>query len=271
MARKKKVLKAKIISNRKIAPDHYETELDAPYLGANSSPGQFVSVKIQDEGTDPLLRIPLGVHQKTKKGINLLYKVVGPGTRLLSLRKKGEVISVLGPLGNGFDLGPLLKKKNARAILVAGGHGVAPLYALAKAITKEKRPITVFIGACEAKHIVSAGKFRKLKAKVKTAAEKGECACVGYITEPLKEYLRKNKEQAKNSFIYACGPRPMLATVASEAKKSNIPAQVSLDAYMACGIGTCLGCAIETTAGYKLVCKDGPVFDAQEIKWKYVC
>jgi len=271
MARKKKILKAKILSNRKIAPDHYVMEIDAPWLGANSSPGQFVAVKVRGEGTDPLLRIPLGVHAIRKKGIKLLYKVVGPATRILSSRSKGDALDVLGPLGNGFDLAPVLRKKDSRAVLVAGGHGAAPLYALAEELAGKAGPINVFIGACEAKHVVCAKEFRKLKAKVKTAAEKGKCGCKGFVTDPLKKYLERNKRFAGRTTIYACGPKPMLAAVAQEAAKHGIPAQVSLDAYMACGIGACLGCAVETVNGHKLVCKDGPVFDAREIKWENIC
>ncbi|MGD2278984.1 MAG: dihydroorotate dehydrogenase electron transfer subunit, partial [Candidatus Omnitrophota bacterium] len=254
------------------APDHFTMELEAPFLAQNSAPGQFVTVKTQEKGaSDPLFRIPLGVHAVRKSGIKLLYKVVGTATGMLSAKAKGETLDVLGPLGNGFDLAPVLRNKDSRAVLVAGGHGVAPLYFLAKTLARKKRKIDVFIGACEAKHIVCAKEFRKLKAKVTTAAEKGRCQCQGYVTKPLSEYLRRNRKHAQKMTIYACGPRPMLAALAEEAKKYQVPAQGSLDAYMVCGIGACLGCAVETTDGYKLVCKDGPVFNVQEIKWKKAC
>ena len=286
--KKKKKVETKIISNRKVAADHYVMELASAHLKTHSVPGQFVTVKVRETGTDPLLRIPLGVHAITQKGIKLLYKVVGPATEILRCRTKGETIDILGPLGNGYDLPPRERGEKTKAILVAGGHGVAPLYFLAQVLAKRKIEMDVFIGACEAKHIVYAKEFRKLGAKVKIAAEKGRCECMGYVTDPLKEHLSRvtpslrsgsfpphgndeNEGQGSRVKIFACGPRPMLGAVAMEAKTYKISAQVSLDAYMACGTGACLGCAIETKEGYKLVCKDGPVFDAQEIKWKYVC
>jgi dihydroorotate dehydrogenase electron transfer subunit len=268
--RKKKIIKTKIISNNKIATDHFVMELESAYLAKNSRPGQFALVKVQENVTDPLLRIPLGVHKIRKKSIQLLYKVVGAGTELLSSRKKGETIDVLGPLGNGFDLSPLIKEKDSRAILIAGGHGIAPLYALAEAIKKKTVKIDFFTGACAKKHVMCVEELKKLGTKIYVATEDGTCGCKGYVTKPLGKYLKKNKQALKHAVIYACGPRPMLAAVAKEAKKYAISAQVSLDAYMACGIGSCLGCAIETTNGYKLVCKDGPVFDAQEIRWEKV-
>jgi dihydroorotate dehydrogenase electron transfer subunit len=270
--KKKKTLKAKIISNNRIAPDHFVMELESAYLAKNSRPGQFVLVKVQENVTDPLLRIPLGVHKVRKKSIHLLYKVVGAGTELLHSREKGAMLSVLGPLGNGFDLSPLIKVKgkNARAILIAGGHGIAPLYALAEAAKKKTGKIDFFTGACAKKHVLCVRELKKLGTKTYIATEDGTCGCKGYVTEPLRKYLEKNKQDLEDAAIYACGPRPMLAAVAKEAEKYKVPAQVSLDAYMACGIGTCLGCAIETTGGYKLVCKDGPVFDAQEIRWDKV-
>jgi dihydroorotate dehydrogenase electron transfer subunit len=239
-------------------------------------PGQFVTVKVRQAGTDPLFRIPLGVHAGTKRGIKLLYKVVGPATSILSSRKKGETLDVMGPLGNGFDTTAFSPGKKPKAVIVAGGHGVAPLYFLGQTLAKRKIEMDVFIGACEAKHIVCVKEFRKLGAKVRIAAEKGRCACKGYVTEPLEEHLEniksgKQKSKKEKTEIFACGPRPMLAAVATEAEKHKIPAQVSLDAYMVCGIGACLGCAIETKEGYKLVCKDGPVFDARLIRWKNVC
>lgn len=268
---KKRIIKAKITSNRKIAADHYVVELFSPWLAKNSSPGQFVTVKVQDKATDPLFRIPLGVHAVRKSGIKLLYKVVGTATEILSLKEKGETLSVLGPLGNGFDVSPVFQKKSSRAILVAGGHGVAPLYFLAETLIKKRIGVDVFIGACEKKHIVCAKEFRKLGAKVIVATEDGTCGCKGYVTAPLGKHLKQTLDSKHRTTIFACGPRPMAAAVAGLAKKHDLPAQISLDAYMVCGIGACLGCAVETTAGYKLVCKDGPVFDAHQIKWRSVC
>lgn len=268
---KKKTIKCGILSNAKVAKDHYVMQLEAPYLAKKSLPGQFVSLKVRNEGTDPLIRIPLGVHSIEKKGISVLYKVVGEGTDLLRQRRKGEKIDVLGPLGNGFDLDASLKNKGTRAFLVSGGHGIAPLHALAKEIKKRKVQIDFFAGACSRNELVCLDKIKKMGVKVHVATEDGTCGCAGYVTIPLLRELEKHLNSATCSpcpVVYACGPRPMLAAVAKEAKKAKIKAQVSVDAYMACGIGACLGCAIRTKEGIKMVCKDGPVFDADSINWK---
>ncbi|MFC1644327.1 dihydroorotate dehydrogenase electron transfer subunit, partial [Candidatus Omnitrophota bacterium] len=197
----------------------------------------------------------------------LLYKVVGPATELLRSKEKGEKLSILGPLGNGFDLAPLLCEKDSEAIIVAGGHGVAPLCALAETIIKKKKKVDFFIGACAKKHVVCTEKLKKLGARVYVATEDGTRGYKGHVTGLLEKHLKKKEKNKTRQVVYACGPKPMLAELAKVVKKHKVQAQVSLDAYMACGIGSCLGCAVRTKDGYKLVCKDGPVFDAQEIKW----
>ena len=264
---KKKTIKAKIISNKKIASDHFMMRIESQYLAKNSSPGQFVTVKAQNRTYDPLLRIPLGIHAIEKKGIRLLYKVVGTATELLSLKKKEEKIDILGPLGNGFDLTPLLQEKDAKAIICSGGHGIAPLYALAEAIKENKREMDFFIGACAKKHIVCSKEIKALGARKHIATEDGTMGWQGHVTSLLEDFLGKSKTDRKKVIIYACGPKAMLKVIAKEAKKLKIQAQVSVDEYMVCGIGACLGCAIKTIDGYKLVCKDGPVFNAQDIDW----
>ncbi|MFH1837023.1 MAG: hypothetical protein ABH862_02755, partial [Candidatus Omnitrophota bacterium] len=187
-----------------------------------------------------------------------------------------------------------------KALLIAGGHGIAPLYALAEQLLKEKKEVIFFIGACEKKHVIFRKEVETLGIKVNVSTEDGACGHKGYVTEPLEIYLKKVTDHPRlPSFgtygrgrqspttgrgsrvtghpprgaggsritIYACGPKPMLKEVARIAGKYKTSAQVSLDEYMACGIGVCQGCAIKTKSGYKLVCKDGPVFDAGEIVW----
>lgn len=279
---KKEVICAKICSNKKIKEDYFEMEITAPSLSKKAHPGQFVNVKIAQITKDPFLRIPLGIHSKTKNGIKLLYKVVGVGTHLLSKKQKGEEVNILGPLGNWFGIEkPAGKNKNV--LLVAGGHGIAPLYFLAEELVKQKRDVTVFLGACTSGHILCERELKKLGAKVHVATDDGSRGFKGYVTDLLKKYLqdRLAKPETRNPkhhtrvtshqslvTIYACGPRPMLNAVGRIAKENNLKAEVSLDAYMACGIGVCLGCAVKTNDGYKMVCKDGPVFDSGAIDWQ---
>lgn len=263
MAGKKKVTNCKIITNKRITPDHWVMDLESSFLSRNSEAGQFINIKTEERGIDPLLRIPLGVHKITKKGISLLYKVVGEGTSLLSEKKKGETVSVLGPLGKGFDTSCL--KKDSKAVIISGGHGIAPLYALAEESRKKTKDITFLLGTSTKSHVTCAKNLRKMGIKVKIATDDGTSGKKGLVTCLLPEVINKTK---KETVIFACGPKAMIAATASLAKEYGVKAQVSLDEYMACGIGACLGCAIMTKKGYKYICKDGPVFDSDEIKWK---
>lgn len=275
----KKVIKAEILSNRQIAPNYFVMDIKAPWLGQNSHPGQFVNIRVQEDVTDPLLRIPLGVHRMGLNGISLLYKVVGQGTKLLSQRKKGEIVDILGPLGSGFDFSQAARKKDSAAILVAGGQGIAPLCGLALTIIAKKRKVDFFIGTGTKDHVLCARELEKLGVKVHVATDDGTMGYRGNVTDLVTKHL-KNLISASGSgkpgagrtrrgiFIFACGPKVMLATLAKDAKKFRIPLQVTYDEYMACGIGACRGCAVETTEGIKLACEDGPVFDAGIIKWR---
>lgn len=265
-AKNKKITKCRIVSNRNIAPGHYVMDLDAPALGKSSKPGQFVSVSVRGTGTDPLIRVPLGIHKMSPKGISLLYKVVGESTKRLSLMRKGEEADVLGPLGNGFEVSGV--RKGDLVLVVSGGHGVAPLYALSEALVKRNADVEFFTGACRAEHIVCEKDLRKLGAKIRISTDDGSRGKKCYVTDLLGEFLERRANNERQTTIFACGPRPMLAAASLTAAKYGIKAQVSVDAYMACGIGVCLGCAIRTTDGYKMVCKDGPVFDSREIVWE---
>ncbi|MDD5045304.1 MAG: dihydroorotate dehydrogenase electron transfer subunit, partial [Candidatus Omnitrophica bacterium] len=178
----------------------------------------------------------------------------------LSQKGAGEYLDVIGPLGNGFTL-PLTPYP--LSLLVAGGMGVAPLVYLAEILKRSK--ILVLIGAQSKSGIICEKEFKDLGCSVKIATDDGSCGFRGKVTELLSNILVTM--DCRPATIYACGPRPMLKAVAEIAQKENIPAQISLEEHMACGIGACLGCAVNTRAGYKRVCKDGPVFGAEEIIW----
>ena len=267
-----KQLNAKILSNNKVASGFYKMRIESAYLGRNAKPGQFVEVRCSDSA-DPLLRRPLGAHRISKNGVEILYEVVGKGTGLLSKRRPGELLDVIGPLGNGFSLNP--KPYTLNPILVAGGVGVAPLLALAEKLKCSKN-LHVLIGARSKSHVLCEEDFKKAGAKVFVATEDGSRGYKGLITEVLRDFLNP-KPYALNPVIYACGPNGMLKEVARLAKERRIPCQVSLEEKMACGVGVCLGCPVKvnkkTEYGkrkkeeYKMVCKDGPVFNAEEIAW----
>lgn len=263
---KKQVNKAKVISNKKVCDEHFIIEIEDAYLGQNSLPGQFVNVKVTEKSYDPLLRIPLGIHSIDEKGIQLLYKVVGEGTQILSEKMPGDDINILGPLGNTFNP-ELAGEKGYKSFIVAGGHGIAPLYALCEDLVKRNASVEFFIGVNTKAHLTSIERLGKLGVKVHIASVDGSVGAKGNVTKLLEKEISVMKNEKKKGVIFSCGPRQMLKEVARIAQKEKVSTQVSLDAYMACGIGVCLGCAIKTIDGFKLVCKDGPVFNAKDIVW----
>ncbi|MDO8525420.1 MAG: dihydroorotate dehydrogenase electron transfer subunit [Candidatus Omnitrophota bacterium] len=286
-----KQIQAVILKNEKIGSGFFRMRIASSYLAKESKPGQFVEVRCAGE-TEPLLRRPLGIHRIVKGGIELLYEAVGKGTGLLSEMKKGEMADLIGPLGNGFDI----PSRAGAAILVAGGNGVAPLLALAEQLlaglpVSRFAGLQVFIGACTKDHILCAKEFKKIGCKVLVATEDGSQGYKGLVTDLLKKELsnRHTGTPAHRHTIYACGPAGMLKAVSEIAHDNHIPCQVSLEERMACGVGVCLGCPVRVLVGqrvsglaglpahprtrapanytYKMVCKDGPVFDAAEIAW----
>ena len=290
-------VRAKILYNKKIKGNYFHLLLRAPKIAKESIPGKFLNVKVSDT-CEPLLRRPLSIHMAKGANVGLLYEVVGQATQILSRRKPGEHLDVIGPLGNGFNYPLSLPVRQAGAIpalpagrryplpvLVAGGMGVAPLIFLAEKLMErtpntEHRTPLVLIGAKTKNQILCTNEFQDLGCDVKIATDDGSRGFKGKVTELLDKILTsgfrlqasgKNIRAAYNvqraALIYACGPRSMLKEISRISKKYNIPAQVSLEEHMACGIGACLGCVVNTKEGFKRVCKEGPVFNADEIIW----
>jgi len=260
-----KKIKAKIIDNRKIPAGFYKMRVRSVYLAKNTRPGQFFEVRCPD-GSGTFLRRPLGAHRINKTGVEMLYEVAGKGTKALSGMKAGQELDIIGPLGNGFDV-PKTKGSRPTTILVAGGIGVAPLVALAESLGRRGK-VTAIIGARKKSHVLCESDMKKAGAKVLVATEDGSKGVKGLVTEVLVKALITTKDQ-RLATIYACGPTGMLKAVAGIAAKYNIACQVSMEEHMACGVGVCLGCPVKMkkTGAYKMVCKDGPVFDAKGIAW----
>jgi dihydroorotate dehydrogenase electron transfer subunit len=254
--------RVKIKSNTRIAQRYYRIVLDAPAVAKAAKPGNFVMVKVSD-GVEPLLRRPLSIHRVSPKqgAVELLYETVGRGTEILSQKKSGEQVDMIGPLGNGFSMDA--RARRAHVILVAGGMGVAPLVFLAQRLKADK--VTVLIGARTSEHILCAAEFRKLGCNVHFATDDGTRGFHGRVTG-LLENMISGKTQAIQA-LYGCGPKPMLQAMAGVCSKHGIPAQISLESHMACGIGACLGCVVSTKSGFQRVCKEGPVFRSGELVW----
>lgn len=272
-------ISAQILYNKRIKKNCYEMALSAPEIAGNAMPGQFVNIKVAD-GIEPLLRRPFSIHQIYRQdGIKILYEAIGKGSEALARRKSGELLDILGPLGNGFDYegqrltcsGRQGQTDNGRRILVAGGMGTAPLVFLAEKLVRNtrsaayKKPL-VLLGAKTREDIFCEKEFREFSCEVQISTDDGSRGFRGYVSDLLLKIL--STIDYRPSTVYACGPTPMLKEISRISQEYNIPAQISLEAHMACGIGACMGCVIKTKEDeYRRVCKDGPVFEASRVIW----
>ncbi|ADW16477.1 oxidoreductase FAD/NAD(P)-binding domain protein [Desulfobulbus propionicus DSM 2032] len=244
-----------------LSKDFYRLTLRCPMIAAHAQPGQFVMVAC-GLTLDPLLRRPFSIHHCTQDGtLQLLFKVIGRGTQLLSECRTGQSLSLIGPLGHGFRLQP-----GRPVSLVGGGIGIAPLRFLVHALQQAGgagADCTVFLGSRSGDELAPlAMEFSALGCQVHTATDDGSLGHHGFITELLAPEL------SRFSKVYTCGPHPMMATVAALCHSAGVACEVSLEAHMACGLGACLGCTVHGTEGqYLHVCKQGPVLDAQEVAW----
>ncbi|RQW76977.1 MAG: dihydroorotate dehydrogenase electron transfer subunit [Geobacter sp.] len=267
--------KSTIISNTEVSPGYFRMRLTAPPGMLDSTPGQFIMIKVRD-AIDPLLRRPFGIFDLgsapsefsgggEQPYLDILYRVVGRATAMLAALHHADHLDILGPLGKGFDQGDPAEEK----ILVGGGVGLAPLYYLAKRLIAHSR-VRLFIGGRTKEDILCVTEFERLGVETYVATDDGTLGASGLVTEVMERRLAE-VEGAKT--VYACGPMPMLKAVAAVARRRGISCQVSLEAYMACGMGACLGCVVkgrehdEFRPDYRCVCKDGPVFDFKELQW----
>lgn len=234
-------------SNEKIALNTYKTVL----VGDTSEikgPGQFVNIKLDGF----YLRRPISVCDYDKDSLTIIYKTVGNGTEYMSKLAEGEKLDVLTGLGNGYDT----SRCGDRPLLIGGGAGVPPMYNLCrKLIDNGKKPI-VILGFNKSDEIFYDDEFKKLGADVIVATADGSAGVKGFVTDAMAglEY----------SYIYTCGPEPMLKAVYNVSKSGG---QFSFEERMGCGFGACMGCSCETKYGNKRICKDGPVLDKEEIIW----
>ncbi|MCD4828290.1 MAG: dihydroorotate dehydrogenase electron transfer subunit [Candidatus Cloacimonetes bacterium] len=229
--------------------EHYFTLWLRDATIARAVPGQFVMLQPQPQ-TDFSLRIPLCVHDVEDDTFAVLVRVVGQGTRRLAAVRPGDLLDVMGPLGNGFTL-----MAEGRALLVSGGIGYAPL----RLLQRRLRP------GCVTQWLHGGRTAADLFPADVLFCDEGVAARQGLVTDGLREALAASGGWDR---VFACGPHAMLAACAGLCTEAGVPLEVSLEAYMACGIGVCHGCAVPAvTGGYMAVCKDGPVFNAQEVDW----
>lgn len=226
----------------------------SPEIAKNCCPGQFCNIKVSCSDY-PLLRRPFSICDTDGNNISFIFNIYGEGTKLLSQKKIGEEIDIIGPLGNGFNL----KGDYNTAIIVAGGLGAAPFPFLIKSLPKDKKVIS-FIGGRTAKDVITYGMNNII-----ISTDDGSLGFKGNVIQLLEENI--NLLLSEKVKVFSCGPNAMLRALKEFCIKYDIVCEVSTECAMACGFGICQGCPIEAADkdGYYLVCKDGPVFDIRKV------
>jgi dihydroorotate dehydrogenase electron transfer subunit len=266
-----------IVSNERDTDSYFRLVLRAPQIAPLIQPGQFAHVRVLPL-KDALLRRPFSIFQVSGDTFSILYKTVGKGTDALARMRTGEELNVIAPLGHGFTMP---RREGEIPLLVAGGYGMAAMYLLA-----QRSPQTgiVFVGGRKQIDILCEKEFQALGWDVRVTTEDGSHGEKGLVTKPLLVELRTPNSELRTRKLFACGPTGMLKAVGKIAGEFNVPAELSMDEHMCCGVGVCLTCVIpvKTSGGlrpagarqreggweYQRTCTEGPVFDARKIVWE---
>jgi dihydroorotate dehydrogenase electron transfer subunit len=251
-----------ILANERDTDRYFRLTVRAPQIAPQVQPGQFVHVRIPPL-REALLRRPFSIFRATTDTFSILYKSVGKGTEVLAGMRPGETLDVIGPLGHGFTVPP---PGGETPLLVAGGYGMAALYLLAE---RSPQRGVVFVGGRRRLDILCERDFQALGWEVRATTEDGSHGEKGLVTEPLLAELRRGTAGRK---LFACGPTPMLRAVGRIAEDLAVPAELSMDEHMCCGVGVCLTCVIPVKSGagweYQRTCTEGPVFDSRAVVWE---
>ena len=237
-----------VTGNRALTDSVLEMRLRCDTEGIRG-PGQFVDIAVPGR----YLRRPISVCDWDAEGITLIYKVIGGGTERMAAARAGDRFDLLTGLGNGFSA----EKAGPRPLLIGGGVGIPPLYGLAKRLIRIGAEVTAVLGFNTASEIFYEDAFLDLGVRVILATANGSRGVKGFVTDALPD--------APHSFFYACGPVPMLRAICGK-----VPGQgeISLEARMGCGFGACMGCSVRTKNGSRRICREGPVFDREELLWE---
>ena len=275
-----------VVSNKRMTENCWRVVLDCPQISSEVKPGQFIHVKTGGE-SGPLFRRPLSVFRRVplrgnRLGIEIVYKVIGTGTRIMTGLRRGDALNVIGPLGHGFDV----DHSKSVHVVVAGGTGAACLFLLSEEISKAGLPLMVLLGADTKASVILKKEYTALKGEIMVSTDDGTYGFHGFVTQMLDKALDEGRVST-DCAIYSSGPEPMLKALSSICQKYETSAQVSVERHMMCGIGACLACVCKVDPshlskqrnsgasyvqsvsdkefGYALVCKDGPVFDINEV------
>ncbi|WP_010096747.1 dihydroorotate dehydrogenase electron transfer subunit [Ornithinibacillus scapharcae] len=245
--------KMKILSVRSIAHQTIEMVLESEQISKVALPGQFLHIQVGNL----TLRRPISIANNCSETgrITILFKVNGQGTNELSSYQSGEMLDILGPLGNGF---PLESRSESTVLLIGGGIGVPPLYYLGKTFRCKGIKVISILGFQQANDVFYEDQFSELGETI-IVTNDGSYGFKGLVTDVLERI-------SAFDCYYACGPKPMLKALTD--KLTDKEGFISLEERMGCGVGACFACVLPTTDGngYKKICKDGPVFPAREVK-----
>lgn len=237
----------KIIENKMLVANVYKMRLMGDVSDITAC-GQFINIQL-----DGLyLRRPISVYDRDDVSVTIIYKVVGKGTEQMAKMQSGETLDVLTGLGNGYDL----SASGDKPLLLGGGVGVPPLYMLAKKLRAQGKEVSVVLGFNTENEVFCEDDFKKLGCNVTVTTADGSYGKKGFVTDAYPD---------EYSYFYTCGPEPMLKAVYKTAATDG---EMSFEERMGCGFGACMGCSCKTIAGYKRICKDGPVMKKGEILWE---
>ena len=243
-----------VVSHRLIAPQIFELIMEGTLVSSMTMPGQFVHIKVTN-GIDPLLRRPISICQIDRdcSRFTIVYRADGKGTSILSEKKPGEKVDVIGPLGNGFTVEEV--SPGGKALLIGGGIGIPPLLQLSRELKGKGVSVSHILGLRTAADIFYENEFACL-GETTITTEDGTYGTKGFVTSvsaPLD-----------CDVVYTCGPTPMLKAVTEKYKGKKV--FISLEERMGCGIGACFACVCRTPEhGYRKICSDGPVFRSEEV------
>ncbi|MCH8029177.1 MAG: dihydroorotate dehydrogenase electron transfer subunit [Candidatus Dadabacteria bacterium] len=246
---------SEIVKNYEISNGFYILEVFSPDIARSSAPGQFIMINLSHLHNDPLLPRAYSMARRTTETLVFIYRVVGRGTGLLSEKRPGDRVHVWGPLGNGFTI------TDRKAVLIGGGTGAAPLIDLSEEMSRRGMDHTLVCGGRTAGDLKFMDEFSDV-VKYSAYTEDGSLGEKGFVTDYIS-----NGNVGAEAAIYSCGPMGMLRRVSELAAEKGAECQISIETPMACGLGTCLGCAVpkRNSKGYYKACTDGPVFDSKEV------
>ena len=255
-----------MLSNERIAPGVFLMEITAPQICAAAKPGQFVHVRVVDSPIQ-LLRMPFGIYDCNPEigSIEICFQIMGEGTTQLSSLSIGAAVDVLGPIGNGWSMPQDAK----HALIISGGLGAAPMNLLARKMAADGKRVDVVMGGPTSERLVCRDRLTKSAqssgGKVLVSTDDGSEGLHGFCTQISDELLQD--PDADYDYVCICGPGPMEKNAIKVPMAKGIYTEASFEKLMACGIGACLSCIVETVDGRKRCCVDGPVFDVTKVVW----